>query len=88
MSRAVSDRLGAIHEANFYVIATLVALHVAAVVFYTVVKRQDLVGAMLSGTKRLAAGREGEASRGGGAVAAAAIAIASAAAVWALVSYA
>jgi len=88
VSRAVSDRLAAIHAANFYVIATLVTLHVAAVVFYAVAKRQDLVGAMLSGTKRLAAGREGEASRGGGALAAAAIAIASAAAVWALVSYA
>jgi cytochrome b len=88
VSRAVSDRLGAIHEANFYVIATLVALHLAAVAFYALVKRQDLVGAMLSGTRRLAAGREGEASRGGGAVAAAALAIASAAAVWALVSYA
>ncbi|MDH5263713.1 MAG: cytochrome b/b6 domain-containing protein [Betaproteobacteria bacterium] len=88
VSRAVSDRLGAIHEANFYVIATLVALHLAAVAFYAVVKRQDLVGAMFSGTKRLAAGREGEASRGGGAAAAAAIAVASAAAVWALVSFA
>lgn len=88
VSRAVSDRLGAIHEANFYVIAALVALHVAAVVFYTVAKRQDLVGAMLTGQKRLAAGREGEASRGGGALAAAALAIASAAAVWALATFA
>jgi len=88
VSRAVSDRLGAIHEANFYAIAALVALHVTAVLFHTVAKRQDLVGAMLSGGKRLAPGREGEESRGGGAVAAAAIAIAAAAAVWALVTFA
>lgn len=88
VSRAVSDRLGAIHQANFYAIAALVALHVAAIVFYTVVKKQDLVGAMVSGRKSLAPGREGEASRGGGAVAAIAVAIASATAVWALVTLA
>ncbi len=88
VSRAVSDRLNAIHEANFYAIAALVAAHVAAVVFYTVVKRQDLVGAMISGGKRLEAGREGEATRGGGLGVAAAIAIAAATAVWALVTYA
>jgi cytochrome b len=88
VSRAVSDRLGAIHKANFYAIAALLALHVAAVAFYAVVKRQDLVGAMLSGRKRLAAGREGEESRGGGSLAAAAVAMAAAAAVWALVAIA
>ncbi len=69
-------------------IAALVTLHVAAIVFYTVVKRQDLVGAIITGDRRLEAGREAEASRGGGGVAAAAIAIAAAAAVWALVGYA
>lgn len=88
VSRAVSDRLASIHETNIYVIVALVALHLAAVAFYTLVKRQDLVGAMISGRKRLAAGREGEASRGGGAVAAAALAIAGAAAVWLLLTYA
>jgi cytochrome b len=88
VSGAVSDRLASIHEANFWVIATLVALHLAAVIFYTVAKRQDLVGAMIGGDKRLAPGREGEASRGGGAILAAAIAVAAAAAVWGLVSLA
>ncbi len=88
VSGAVSDRLGAIHEANFWVIAALVALHVAAVVFYAVAKRQDLVGAMIDGHKRLEAGREAEASRGGGLLLAAAIAFAAAAAVWGLVSLA
>jgi cytochrome b len=88
VSRAVSDRLGAIHEANAWVIGALVALHVAAIIFYAVAKRQDLVRAMLSGRKRLAPGREAEASRGGGAAAALAIAAASAAAVWALVTLA
>ncbi len=85
-SRALSDRLGSIHEANFWVIAALVAVHVAAVAYYTVAKRQDLVGAMISGRKSLAPGREGEETRGGSAVAAAAIAIAAAAAVWGVIS--
>lgn len=88
VSRAVSDRLAAIHQANFYAIAALVALHIAAVAFYAVAKRQDLVGAMVSGRRRLAPGRVGEDSRGGGAVAAAAVAIAAATAVWALVTFA
>jgi hypothetical protein len=65
-----------------------VALHLAAVAFYTVAKRQDLVGAMIGGDKRLAPGRQGEASRGGGAAMAAAIAAAAAAAVWGLVTFA
>ncbi|MBL0143290.1 MAG: cytochrome b/b6 domain-containing protein [Betaproteobacteria bacterium] len=88
VSRAVSDRLNAIHEANFIVIAVLVAMHLAAVVYYTVAKRQGLVGAMLTGRKRLEPGREAEISRGGGALVAVALAIASAAAVWALVAVA
>lgn len=88
VSGAVSDRLDAIHEANFWVIAALVALHVSAIAYYAVVKRQDLVRAMFTGRKRMAPGREGEASGGGGAVAATAIAIAAAAAVWGLVSLA
>jgi len=88
VSGAVSDRLNAIHAANFWVIAALIALHVSAIAFYTAVKRQDLVGAMITGARRLAPGREGEDSRGGGLAAAAAIAIAAGAAVWALVTFA
>lgn len=88
VSGATASRLNAIHEANFWVIAALVALHVAAVLYYTIAKRQDLVGAMLSGHKRLPAGREAEASRGGGGLAAAAAALAAAAAIWGLLSLA
>ncbi len=88
VSRAATERLAAFHEANFYVIATLVALHVAAVVYYTVAKRQDLIGAMLTGRKRLDARRAAEESRGGGPVVAAAVAFAAAAAIWGLLTYA
>jgi cytochrome b len=85
-SRALSDRLGSIHKANFWFIAVLVAMHVAAIAFYAVAKRQDLVGAMVSGRKALGPGREADESRGGGAIAATAIAIAAAAAVWGVIS--
>jgi cytochrome b len=82
VSGAVSDRLDSIHEANFWVIAALVALHLAAIAWYTLVKRQELVRAMVTGTKRLAPGAQD--SRGGGLATAAAIAIAAGAAVWTL----
>jgi cytochrome b len=88
VSRAVSDRLGAIHEANVWVIGALVALHVSAIVYYAVAKRQDLVGAMLSGRKRVAVELRSQASRGGGLPAGIAIALASAAALWALLALA
>ena len=53
-------------------------------------KMQDDItdGAMLTGRKRLAAGRAAEGSRGGGPVVAAAVAIAAAAAIWGLLSLA
>ena len=57
-------RHNAIHEADAWVIVALVALHLAAIAFHAIAKRQGLVGAMLTGDKRLEAGREGEASRG------------------------
>jgi cytochrome b len=86
VSRAVSDALNGIHQANAWILAALVALHVSAIAYYAVAKRQDLVGAMVTGRKRVPPGGEGEETRGGGAVAAVAIAIAAAAAVWALTS--
>ena len=88
VSRAVSERLNAIHEANSWVIVALVALHLAAIAYYAIAKRQGIVRAMVTGDKRLAAGREGEASRGGSLATAAAIAIAAGAAAWGLASLA
>lgn len=81
-SSAVADFLAEVHETNYGVIGALVALHLAAIAYYTVVKRQELVRAMVTGMKRLAPGTED--SRGGGLATAAAIAIAAGAAVWAL----
>lgn len=44
------------HELGFNLILAVVALHVLAVVFYLVVKRDNLVGPMLTGRRRLADG--------------------------------
>ncbi|RJF94289.1 cytochrome b/b6 domain-containing protein [Sphingomonas cavernae] len=41
----------AIHDTSFNILLALIALHVAAVVFYLLVRRQNLVGPMLTGTK-------------------------------------
>jgi cytochrome b len=46
-----SRTLAEIHEIVFNVILTLVALHVAAILFYLLVKRDNLVSAMLTGKR-------------------------------------
>ena len=53
VSRTVSDRITALHAANFNVLLGLIALHVVAAVAYAVVKRQNLVRPMVTGRKRL-----------------------------------
>lgn len=55
ISKALSDRLTSLHVLNQWTIYTLVALHVLAVLFHRVRFREDLVGAMFSGVKRLPA---------------------------------
>jgi len=56
-----SDLLSTVHRYNFYVLLTLIALHVAAVLFYLLVKRQNLVWPMITGRKALPASAAGEA---------------------------
>jgi cytochrome b len=49
--RAIAD----LHETGFTVLQALVALHVAAVLFYLIWKRSNLIGPMLTGRRRFAA---------------------------------
>jgi cytochrome b len=51
VSKAVSDALTRVHRFNQQVLAALVAVHVAAVFFHLVVKRENLIGAMFTGRK-------------------------------------
>jgi cytochrome b len=48
-----SDRATGLHIFNFNLILAAVGLHVAVVLLYALVKRQDLVRPMVTGTKRL-----------------------------------
>lgn len=52
VSKAISDSLTRIHHINKVVLMGLVAVHVSAVVFYLVVKRENLVTPMVTGCKR------------------------------------
>lgn len=54
ISKELSDLLTAVHEGTFNVLMTLVTLHIAAIVFYRLFKRDDLVRPMLTGKKVVA----------------------------------
>jgi cytochrome b len=51
VSKSFSNKLSAIHSYGFNVLAALVVLHVAAIVFYARVKKHNLVGPMVTGKK-------------------------------------
>lgn len=54
VSKSVSDALTEVHEGTFDVLLALIAIHIAAIVFYRVYKRDDLVRPMLTGSKEVA----------------------------------
>jgi cytochrome b len=56
VSGATAEWLTSIHRANFDLLLALVVIHVAAIAFYRLYTRQDLVAPMVTGRKRLAAG--------------------------------
>ncbi|MFH1984682.1 MAG: cytochrome b/b6 domain-containing protein [Pseudomonadota bacterium] len=51
VSKATSDMLTGIHEINQGVLITLIVLHLGAIFFYLVVKRDNLIGPMITGRK-------------------------------------
>ena len=51
VSSALSDRLSKIHYYNQWLIAGLVALHVAAIAYYLLARKEDLLTPMLTGDK-------------------------------------
>jgi cytochrome b len=54
LGEQTTHALKKLHDANFTVLLALVGLHLAAIGFYRVAKREDLVRPMLTGVKRLA----------------------------------
>lgn len=51
LSADASAKMSELHEANFVVLAILVLLHIAAIIFYTRVKKENLVKPMVQGFK-------------------------------------
>lgn len=72
VSKSLSDNLTSLHRQAIWPIGGLIALHIAAALFYTLVRGQNIIRAMLTGVKAVAP--EADASRaqparGGGLVA-------------------
>ena len=86
VGKATSDWLSGVHVTSFYILLGLVVLHIAAIIAYAVVKRHDLVRAMVTGKKRLPANLRQP--RFASPLLAAGILALAAGAVWALVSFA
>jgi len=55
VSGATRARLTTIHKYNFEVIEVLVGVHILAVLSYLAIKRQNLIGAMITGRRRVLA---------------------------------
>ena len=53
VSESLSSLLSEIHEGNQVVILTLIAIHVAAIIFYKKFKGEDLIKPMISGDKEI-----------------------------------
>lgn len=85
ISKETSDWLTGIHHLNFAVLLVLIAVHVAAALFYLLVKRDNLVLPLITGRKPMTEGRRFDPPRGGPLWLAALLLALCAGAVWALV---
>jgi len=56
LSKDVSDRITGIHQLNAKLLFALIALHLSAVAFYVLGKRENLVKPMFTGFKEVASG--------------------------------
>jgi cytochrome b len=60
VSPATSKLLTGIHELNAKILYALIAVHLAAITYYAIVPRENLVRAMITGSKPLPAGLAGD----------------------------
>lgn len=67
VSAATSELLGQVHEINSKLIFLLVGLHIAAILFYRFVKRENLVTPMITGNKVVASDSAAVSASGGAA---------------------
>ena len=66
VSNATSDWLTSLHKTNRFVLLALIALHLAAIAFYTLLKRKSLVRPMITGDATLPADRAPDAGAADG----------------------
>lgn len=69
VSNSVASALAGLHEGNGNLIIGLVLLHLAAILFYRFVKRDNLVSPMFTGKKNVPAGHPAQDANGGGSLA-------------------
>lgn len=86
VSNRTADRLSDLHEGNFAVLLTLVAIHLAAIAFYRFAKGENLVRPMVTGRKHLPASMASAAARGGSALLGLVVLAIAATLVWYLVN--
>jgi cytochrome b len=86
VSNRLSDALADLHEGNFEVLLFLIGVHLAAIAFYRMVKRENLVGPMVTGVKRVDPSLADRGLRGGHPLLALALISGAAFVVWALVT--
>jgi cytochrome b len=63
VSKDTSDWLTSIHKLNFNLLLLVIAVHLSAVLFYLLIKRENLIHPMLNGRKHLPPGLAGQAPR-------------------------
>ena len=68
VDKSLSDWLTGIHRWSINILIALIVLHLAAIVFYTKVKKDNLVRPMLTGWKNVQPG-QGKSATGGGPIA-------------------
>ncbi|MBK1647687.1 cytochrome b/b6 domain-containing protein [Rhabdochromatium marinum] len=81
VSSDLSDRLSGWHRQTIWLIGALVALHILAALFYTLVRRQNLIRPMVTGMKSVEEARV-QPTRGGGGLALLAALLVAALVVW------
>jgi cytochrome b len=65
VTKSTSNWLTGLHRQNIWLIGALIGLHVVAVLFYTLVRKDNLIGPMIHGRKDVASETARSASGGG-----------------------
>ena len=68
ISNTLSNKLTGLHEFTVNILIALIVLHLAAIMFYVHVKKDNLIKPMITGWKEVKAG-EGKPATGGGLIA-------------------